>query len=390
MALFEVASALWAFAHQEKHMFKKFFSARQAESGGIAPMGEQAAAWAALPDGAACPGNAQAQAQAEAAPAKPQLPGGWRRLFANFGAFSESLKASQGSFSGLLAVIDEIRVRSLASAKASAAIEQMAGKLEGLSSEADENAAAADALSGHAARIGEILEVIEAVAVQTRLLALNATIEAARAGEAGRGFAVVAGEVGKLAGRTKEAASEIAGLVASINADTKQTASRMNRLSEMIGKVVQTAEASAKEAESIEKGAEEIRVYAAIGTLRGFVEQAKVDHLVYKFTIYRAFLGLGEVDPASVADETQCRLGKWYYEGEGRRCRRLEGFHALERVHRLVHQNGRSALELRAAGKFEEAVACLSAMEGASAEVQACLEKIAEAGRARPERFMQA
>jgi hypothetical protein len=51
-----------------------------------------------------------------------------------------------------------------------------------------------------AARIGDVVELINTIAGQTNLLALNATIEAARAGDAGRGFAVVASEV-KGAGR---------------------------------------------------------------------------------------------------------------------------------------------------------------------------------------------
>jgi methyl-accepting chemotaxis protein len=65
-------------------------------------------------------------------------------------------------------------------------------------------------------KIGEVVNVIRAIAAQTNLLALNATIEAARAGESGRGFAVVASEVKALAEQTGLATEEIAAQVTQI------------------------------------------------------------------------------------------------------------------------------------------------------------------------------
>lgn len=78
-------------------------------------------------------------------------------------------------------------------------------------------------LSGHANRIGEILEIIRDIADRSDLLALNASIEGTRAGEAGRAFSLVAGEMRRLAERVTASVQDVKALVADIRASGSST-----------------------------------------------------------------------------------------------------------------------------------------------------------------------
>ncbi|HKY03184.1 MAG TPA: methyl-accepting chemotaxis protein [Burkholderiales bacterium] len=77
--------------------------------------------------------------------------------------------------------------------------------------------------------IGEIVELITDITEQTNVLALNAAIQAASAGEAGRGFTVVAEEVQRLAERSAEATKQIGAIVKTIQTDTQDAVSAMEK-----------------------------------------------------------------------------------------------------------------------------------------------------------------
>jgi len=91
-----------------------------------------------------------------------------------------------------------------------------------------------DSLRSSSGEIGNVVNLIAAIAKQTNLLALNAKIEAARAGGAGRGFAVVADEVKALSVETQRATDEIARKIAQLLHDTAESIAAVNRITEVI------------------------------------------------------------------------------------------------------------------------------------------------------------
>lgn len=84
--------------------------------------------------------------------------------------------------------------------------------------------------------ISSIVDLINNIAERTHVLALNASMQAAAAGDAGRGFSVVAEEVQRLAESSRNATSQISGLVRNIQMETNDTIATMDK---SIGLVVE-------------------------------------------------------------------------------------------------------------------------------------------------------
>ncbi|WP_246169295.1 methyl-accepting chemotaxis protein [Actinotalea subterranea] len=141
---------------------------------------------------------------------------------------------------GVVAAASEQVSRNVQAVAAGA--EQMGASIREIAQNANEAArvaaqAVASSESTAATEIGNVVKVITSIAEQTNLLALNATIEAARAGEAGKGFAVVAGEVKELAQESARAAEDIAGRIATNQAQTASAVAAIGEISAIIASI---------------------------------------------------------------------------------------------------------------------------------------------------------
>ena len=113
-------------------------------------------------------------------------------------------------------------------------------------------------LANAAAKIGDVVKLINGIASQTNLLALNATIESARAGEAGKGFAVVASEVKTLASQTGKATEEIGTQIAAVQQQTEQAVGAIRSIASTIREMDEVSSAIAAAVEEQGSATQEI------------------------------------------------------------------------------------------------------------------------------------
>jgi hypothetical protein len=305
-------------------------------------------------------------------------------LLQNMTAYADSFQRFRATLAALAGVVTNEAGRAAETATQCAETahgsRNIATSLHDYSARLQETAHSVDTLRERAGQIGGIVRLIREIADQTNLLALNAAIEAARAGEQGRGFAVVADEVRKLAERTGAATTEISGLVSGIQNDTIQATGRMHENATDAERYsAEGLEASARmDALSTQAGVN--GAHMATTSLRTFAELAKVDHLAYKMDIYQAASGHSGRKPDSFAGHCDCRLGKWYYEGEGRlRHSHLSGFRELEAPHEAFHRVGAEALGQALDGNFDAALDGIARMEALSLDVISLLDRISDA-----------
>lgn len=299
----------------------------------------------------------------------------WQVYFSPFGSCLGSIGPVRDAFGALSASLNA-EVEHVASSyhESESKLQVLAGQFTTM---AHDEQATSEHMSGLAEKSSQIVSfvtLIQQIAAQTNLLALNATIEAARAGDAGRGFAVVASEVRELAERTAEATKEISQIVGEIGTATEAAQTTVQNNAAQAEEYALSAQETANTVSQVVSQLSQGMRNASHNT---FLAVVKLDHFAFKLAIYRQFIGLDEVKPESVVSDRDCRLGKWYYGGDGQRVfGGTSAYASIEGPHRSVHAHGRAALTALTEGRAADATRELQGMEDASNQVLAALDEM--------------
>lgn len=308
----------------------------------------------------------------------------YRHLFENFTTFGESLNGIQESFTGLATTLNNERSSALRVAEESASnqlsLAQISGNLQTMYGNISQSASAIAQLNERMSEITGFVQVIRDISDQTNLLALNAAIEAARAGELGRGFAVVAQEVRNLAERASTASGEIGHIVTTLQDETGQTTVAMEDTATQAGEFSQESAQAMAGMQHMLGLSGRMEKAIATSSLLSNIELANLQEIGLKLEVYKVLMGIAKTPVEAFIDETQCLLGQWYYEGDGReKFSELSGYREIEAPHKDVHVYARKAVELYYADNFSAALDALSSMERANLTVMRGIRSMLQA-----------
>ena len=284
-------------------------------------------------------------------------------------------------------------------------------------------------------QIGDITDAVGELAQQSKMLALNASIEAAKAGDAGRGFAVVAEEVRDMAEQSRQATTQVQGILAEIRSaaaravraveEGNEGADRGARLADRAGETLQglnrvihdTALASQQIVAAVRQeaaGIDQIRVamgdisqvtnqfvtaarqseaatdqlteYAAllqnmvrlfrVGGARFDFDRARTAHLTWVARLEAFLAGRESLDEQEAVSHHHCQLGRWY-DSEGlQRYGHIPEMLALDAPHRELHELIHEVVRQKNQGQRPDTRQVLSRVRELSQRIVGLLDQI--------------
>jgi len=299
-----------------------------------------------------------------------------------------------------------------------------------------------EAIAGHIGvlnerlqQIGEITNAVGELASQSKMLALNASIEAAKAGDAGRGFAVVAEEVRDLAEQSRQATTQVQGILVEIRnaaaravraveegnegadrgasladragetlhslnrvihdtamasqqivAAVRQEAAGIDQIRIAMGDISQVTSQFVAATHQTEAATDQLTDYAAllqnmvklfqVGGARFDFDRARTLHRTW-VTRLEAFLGGREtLTEEEAVSHHHCQLGRWY-DSEGlQHYGHIPEMLALDAPHRELHELIHDVVQQQNSGRPPNAVQVMSRVRALSARIIELLDAI--------------
>ncbi|MCW8877902.1 MAG: methyl-accepting chemotaxis protein [Kangiellaceae bacterium] len=260
--------------------------------------------------------------------------------------------------------------------ESSSVLTNILNSVSNIEKEASASGAKMDSLVSASENIASFVDVISNISGQTNLLALNAAIEAARAGDQGRGFAVVADEVRALAQNTGDATAKISDLISKVKEDTSEAGACIEDLSQYSEEIVQKNEALKTSYDMLLQSSTTMRSTINRASIDNFVQTVKLDHFVWKSEVYGVIFDRINKSIEEFSDHTSCRLGQWYFHGEGKENHSQNpAYQRLEEPHKMVHHFGLQALREKQQDDKSAMFSALQKMEQASNEVMQVLDQ---------------
>lgn len=258
------------------------------------------------------------------------------------------------------------------------ALSRLSERADLINQQASSSMDAALVLDKTAKGISQLVSSIQEISDQTNLLALNAAIEAARAGTAGRGFAVVADEVRNLAGKTHSASEQVENLVRQVLSQTEQIKKMVDQNQVSAMDVSSSSTQINQVVDNVISRSDHMQKVIKMAATNSFLNTVKLDHAVWKNDIYNRIDQKNYTEAVNM--HTECRLGKWYYEGYGsKHFKNEKSFQSIETPHKTVHESGRAALDAAKLGNTKEMLAHLERMESASLQVVTNIDQLIDA-----------
>uniref|UniRef100_UPI003F6341E9 CZB domain-containing protein n=1 Tax=Hydrocurvibacter sulfurireducens TaxID=3131937 RepID=UPI003F6341E9 len=107
-----------------------------------------------------------------------------------------------------------------------------------------------------------------------------------------------------------------------------------------------------------------------------FATLVKVDHIVFKHNAYTAIFNEDAQKAAAFSNHHECRMGKWYYEGNGKKMfSHTPAYKKMEAPHASVHSHVIKAVQCAIKGdclspkNFDNLITEMFAMENNSKEL---------------------